>query len=338
MQSYDPRSPTQEFERTPIVIPLNDEEIIDKKVLRIKNGDTYASPCLKNDVNDGFVVSENVIKLSPDSTVAKNLCNDFYDMSLNETLKETDEPLGSSTTSNNCIENNLSLENKEQPAKLLETNFDYVEIGNVDIFEDSEEIFAETTEKSGFELKNLPLFDILNEDPRSPSLGIERTPIVVAKAEEIVKVGNVEEMSDDILIKVLQSTNNEQQNEVKESNGLLIYEDEAIVTDTPKKAKSVGSNSTRTPLSCMKNKGDATHTRSKSANNYDPKKDLTLPIQHVKYVSHIPRLKSLSKQATMGSSISLKNISKTSAIGGDCENTPPHSHRDIWDKDSSIVL
>ncbi|CAH2050277.1 unnamed protein product, partial [Iphiclides podalirius] len=75
-------------------------------------------------------------------------------------------------------------------------------------------------------------------DPRSPTQEferIERTPIVVAKAEEVASLSNVEEMSDDVLIKVLQSKSAEQPND---ANGLLVYEDDTIVTETPKKAIS----------------------------------------------------------------------------------------------------
>ncbi|KAJ8735493.1 hypothetical protein PYW07_007113 [Mythimna separata] len=184
-------------------------------------------------------------------------------------------------------------------------------------------------------------FKILDEDPRSPSIGIERTPIVVAKTEED---SNVETMSDDTLIKVLQNTNSELRQTGaktdKNVNGLLIYEDEmANFNETPKKSKSASNSNSRTPLACMRNKADAGHIRSKSTNTlYDPK-NLKIDSKIPKRVSHIPRLKALHKaNSSAESSISLKSISKAASIGGDCENTPPHSHRDRWDKDNSIVL
>ncbi|CAK1601917.1 unnamed protein product [Parnassius mnemosyne] len=337
LQSYDPRSPTQEFERTPIIIPSHDKNgIIDKNNLRLQTEDTYASPCLKNDFHDSLNTSEDVIKLSPDLIVAKNLCDRFYDISLNETVREIEEPLGSSTISNNAIEENINTVNTEKPTKLLETNFDYTE---TEKFEDSEEIIQneECFEKSDLTLKKIPTYQILDDDPRSPSTGIERTPIVVTKTEEDASDGNVEEMSDDTLIKALQSTNAELYQTSNSIDGILIYEDESVANDTPKIAKSVSINGSRTPLSCMKNKADTDHSRSKSASTYEPKKEKP-PAKHLKHVSHIPRFKALSKQIITGSSVSLKNISKTSVISGDCENTPPHSHRDRWDKDSSIVL
>lgn len=337
LQSYDPRSPTQDFERTPIVIPTFDESGSKKKILRRRNNNSFSSPCLKEDSNDHLDTSDSTIKLSPDLVVAKNLCDGFYDLSLNETLDENEEPLGSSTTSNKCIEEKLSPEKIDQPKVLLETNFDYVELKN-----DNNNVCKELHHTNGdievseIKLKQNPNIKILKNDPRSPSVDIKRTPIVVTKTEDNDSQDNVEEMSDDTLIKVLQSTS--EQTHVSNIDGVMIYEDESAVVTTPKKTRPIHSLGSRTPLSCMKNTTDASHARSKSANNMEKKKELTRTASHLKYVSHIPRLKSLSKQMTSGSSISLKNASKSSSISGDCENTPPQSHRDRWDKDNSIVL
>lgn len=335
LQSYDPRSPTQDFERTPIVISSKDELLREKKLM-LHQCENLASPQLKTEHDENCDSCTEANELSPELIMPKNLCEGFYDMSLNESIKESSGPLGSSTASNDVIESNMSNDEEEKPKTLLETNFEYVE--SDDKFEDSHESPCSKSEEKNEEI---PVFEILDIDPRSPSIGIERTPIVLAKTEEDSGEDNVEEMSDDSLIKVLQNTNVELR-QIKPTNknteGLLIYEDETTnINDTPKKSKSTSNSGSRTPLSCMKNK-DAGHTRSKSANTlYDPKKGSKIP----KRVSHIPRLKSLSKQPNIiptGSSISLKNISKSSSIGGDCENTPPHSHRDRWDKDSSIVL
>ncbi|XP_014356137.2 uncharacterized protein LOC106709011 [Papilio machaon] len=328
LQSYDPRSPTQDFERTPIVLPTIDENGIKKKTSRLQNNNSYASPCLKKDPNDDFETSDSTINLSPDLVVAKNLCDGFYDLSLNETLDENEEPLGSSTTSNKCIEDKLSPDRTDQPKVLLETNFDYVDLKNDDI-EDS---------KLSYTNGEIEEFKILKNDPRSPSVDIKRTPIVVTMTEGNDSQDNVEEMSDDTLIKVLQSTSEQTHVGANNVDGVLIYEDESAVITTPKKTRPIHSLGSRTPLSCMKNTTDASHTRSKSANNLEKKKELTKTASHLKYVSHIPRLKSLSKQITSGSLVSLKNTSKSSSVSGDCENTPPHSHRDRWDKDNSIVL
>ncbi|XP_039759513.1 uncharacterized protein LOC120633374 [Pararge aegeria] len=343
LQSYDPRSPTQDFERTPIVISNNINADTEKMLDKLETN--CGSPSLNNDTveNNNYDSSFEVDRqVSPDLVIPINLFNKFIDLSLNDTLNETDEPLGSSTASKEVIENEISTTNSK-PTELLETNFDCVESENKMIEEGNEVIeTSDCVEISDNEGKIIPLFKILPEDPRSPSIGIERTPIVVAKIEEDVVDGNVEQMSDDSLIKALQNTNTElRQNNVldKNSDGILIYEDETnTLNDTPKKCKSVSSGGSRTPLSCMKNKTDAAHPRSKSTNTlYDAKNKTKLQ----KRVSHIPRLKSLIKQPTYGhtgSSISLKNVTKSSAISGDCENTPPHSHRDIWDKDNSIVL
>ncbi|CAG9796677.1 unnamed protein product [Diatraea saccharalis] len=341
LQSYDPRSPTQDFERTPIVIMAKDE-----KQSRLHE-DSCDSPIFRDDNGIDLDFCEEVSK-NTDSIVPKNLCNEFYDLSLNGTIKESEEPLGSSTASNEAIENNISPNHVEKTAKLLETNFDFCENESNDKFEDSVENIIKVDSMSDNDVKNIPLFKILNDDPRSPSVGIERTPIVVAKTNEKTAISNVEDMSDDSLIKVLQNTNVElRQTGTKphdnNTDGLLIYEDEApSLNDTPKKSKSSSNSGSRTPLSCMKNKTETGHSRSKSANTlFDPKNQNIIQQKLAKRTSHIPRLKSLSKQTkviTTGSTISLKNISRVSVIGGDCENTPPHSHRDRWDKDNSIVL
>lgn len=348
LQSYDPRSPTQDFERTPIVISTKtDEDANDKKTLRHQY-DNCASPVLREDNEYECDSSSEACEKSPDLVVSRNLCEGLFNVTLDDSIKESEEPLGSSTASNEAIENNMSKQIDEKPTMLLETNFDYVESDN-DKFEDSEDNIQNTEDRKAKDdtSTHIPVFKILNEDPRSPSIGIERTPIVVAKIEQNSNDGNVENMSDDTLIKVLQNTNAELRQTVSklENNGegLLVYEDEsAKINDTPKKSKSSSMSGSRTPLSCMKNKADAGHTRSKSANTlYDPKGQQNGLSKIPKRVSHIPRLKCLTKQTKLmpvGSSVSLKNISKTAAIGGDCENTPPHSHRDRWDKDSSIVL
>ncbi|KAL0851266.1 hypothetical protein ABMA28_007102 [Loxostege sticticalis] len=343
LQSYDPRSPSQDFERTPIVISTNnDEDANDKQLLRNQNEINCGSPCLRDDseINDYSIDATR----SPDLVVPKNLCDGFFDMTLNDTIKETEEPLGSSTASKDAIQENIP-PNLEGPTQLLETNFDYVETDS-DKFEDSVENDMKKDEEdySFDEIKGIPQFKILDDDPRSPSVGIERTPIVVSKTSlEESSEENVEEMSDDTLIKVLQSTNAElRQNiakpEDKNSDGLMIYQDESL-NNTPKKSKSTSNSGCRTPLSCMKNKTETGHSRSKSANTlFDPKNQ---KLGNNQRASHIPRLKSLTKQTKLlptGSTVSLKNISRASAISGDCENTPPHSHRDRWDKDNSIVL
>ncbi|KAL4702965.1 hypothetical protein ACJJTC_008743 [Scirpophaga incertulas] len=326
LQSYDPRSPTQDFERTPIVFGTNiDEDSVDKQQLRIQYENTCASPSLHGDIETNFD-SCDVIP-SPELVVPKNLCDGFFDLTLNETIKDTDEPLGSSTASNEALENNMSDINVKKPHKFLETNFEYVEHVNDDTSCDD-------------------VIQILDDDPRSPSLGIERTPIVISKTN-LNKNENVEDMSDDTLIKVLQNTNAELRQTIlkqddKYPEGLLVYEDESTALNmTPKKSIST-SNGCRTPLSCMKNKTDAGHSRSKSVNTlFDPKNQSVIPQKITKRTSHIPRLKSLSKQSkfiTSCSTVSLKNISRSSVISGDCENTPPNSHRDRWDKDNSIVL
>ncbi|XP_026501046.2 uncharacterized protein LOC113404388 [Vanessa tameamea] len=338
LQSYDPRSPTQDFERTPIVLS---SKIEDNQKL-IKENNNFGSPCLNNDTmeNNNYDSSFEINDAKPSLAVPKNLCDGFYDMTLNGTLNETEEPLGSSTASNEVIQNNISKECAE-PSQLLETDFEYIETGT-ETFEDIEEhieINNKDYETPDYDVKNVPLFKILQEDPRSPSIGIERTPIVVSKIEDVSEE-NVEEMSDDSLLKVLQTTKSEPQQK-EDQDGILIYEDESITLDkTPKKSKSASNSGSRTPLSCMKNKADSTHARSKSTNTlYDSINQKVTKSQ--KRISHIPRLKSLTKQSSYigsESSLSLKNISKTMAISGDCENTPPHSHRDRWDKDNSIVL
>lgn len=339
LQSYDPRSPTQEFERTPIIIASKIEDFANERKLRQQNKNNYGSPCLRKDDSDENYDSCAEAQESPDIMLPKNLCNGFLDMTLNEILNDPDEPLGSSTASNEAIENNIS-NGQANLTQLLETSFDYVDSEQ---FPDDQEA---VDDEPKYDLEHIPKYKILNEDPRSPTAEIERTPIVVSKCEDR-KENYVEEMSDDSLIKVLQTANSGLRQSVRSCDGveggLLIYEDESEdVLETPKRPKSGTNSGSRTPLSCMKNK-DATHTRSKSANTIqDNKNQALLPTKNVKKVSQIPRLKCLtksSKSTPNGDTVSLKNaITKLTALGGDCENTPPHSHRDRWDKDNSIVL
>ncbi|XP_063375769.1 uncharacterized protein LOC134663285 [Cydia amplana] len=338
LQSYDPRSPTQDFERTPIVLGLNTEELKDKNMLRVKAIDDCGSPSLHNNStsDDSFVP-----KSIPD-IVPKNLCDGFLNLTFNDTIKDVEEPLGSSTASSDSIEN-ATKDSIDKPKKLLETNFDFDEKIEESIEEYEEDSKESKSNKNNSEDKqkilNFAKFKILPQDPRSPTNGIERTPIVISKVEDKTD-DNVEDMSDDTLIKVLQNTNAELIHGItketgKDSDGILIYEDEEESRETPKKSRSAGSGGSRTPLSCMKNKGDNAHGRSKSVNTLYDDKFIT-----GKKISHIPRLKSLSKSKFIpaASSTSLRSISKAVGVMGDCENTPPHSHRDKWDKDTSIVL
>ncbi|XP_041975100.1 uncharacterized protein LOC121730215 [Aricia agestis] len=323
-QYYDPRSPTQDFERTPIVLSINDDLCKRQEI-----EDHCGSPCLNNDTIEKSEYNKTLIddEISPELIIPKNLCNGFYDMTINESLK-VEEPLGSSTASNEAIEENIESPS-HKPSALLETNFDYVDAS------DNPQLFVEELPELPKvpppDVKNIPLFRILNEDPRSPSVDIERTPIIVPKTEANESEENVEQMSDDSLIKALQNTNTElRQNVAEKKDGILIYEDEAVPCDTPKKSNLI-NNGSRTPLSCMKNKTEAAQAKTKSSKDSN-----TLP----KKVSHIPRLKSLNNPTKMyqnGSTLSLRAISKP-AVAGDCENTPPNSHRGRWDKESSVVL
>ncbi|XP_022117512.2 uncharacterized protein LOC110994903 [Pieris rapae] len=336
LQSFDPRSPTQEFNRTPIVIT---SKTSDSRVEQIFNINSCGSPTLDNTALD-----TSNIHISPPcpELVPKNLCNEFYDLNLSDSLNN-EEPLGSSTASNEVLEN-IS-HGSPKPTQLLETNFDYDENGRMKIGEidQTDEITMKNETLFSLlnpEISDVPIFKLLNDDPRSPSIGIDRTPIVVANHEEPCIEENVEEMSNELLIKVLENSNSETKhinNAEKNSEGIPIYEDIANNSnDTPKKSKSASNDGSRTPLSCMKNKTEPSHGRSKSANTlFDPKSKNGVS-QVRKHVSHIPRLKSLTKPngLLLGSSISLKNAT----MNGDCENTPPHSHRDKWDKESSIVL
>lgn len=342
LQSYDPRSPTQDFERTPIIISSKINDLTnDTENLRLIS-DSCASPVTSKDKDNSCETYMEAKEFSPDLIAPKNLCNGFLDSTFNDTLQDNEEPLRSSTASKETLEANKSNENK--PIKLLETNFDCNEVCDIE-FNSKRNSMSNpySTEVNDSREQCMPVFKILEYDPRSPSIGIERTPLVVPKIDDNDSVDNVEEMSDDTLLKVLQKSNVEIGHGVEaqtNSDGLLVYEDESTdLQNTPKKSKSSSNDGSRTPLSCMKNKADTGHTRSKSANTvFDPKGS---DIKHCKKISHIPRLKSLSKQSKIlpaGSSISLKNISKASIISGDCENTPPHSHRDRWDKDSSVVL
>lgn len=345
LQSYDPRSPTQDFERTPIVIGSKIDGIKNGKKLVKHLSESCESPQLNNTEHDTNCGSYSEVKdPSHEIFVPKDLCNEFCDMSLNGT--NILEVLGSSPASSNIILNKSPITKDHKPTKLLETNFDYVE-GDKEKSEDScNDVESPCDSIIGIDnLRKATVFEILDIDPRSPSIGIERTPLVVAKID-VDRDDNVEEMSDDSLLKVLQSTNAELRQAIsknsKAEEGLLVYEDETTnINDTPRKIKPNSNSGSRTPLSCMKNK-DGAQARSKSANMlFDPKNQKVAVSKIPKRVSHIPRLKSLSKPTKLipaGSSVSLKNISKASSIGGDCENTPPHSHRDRWDKDSSIVL
>lgn len=320
LQSFDPRSPTLEFERTPIV--LNDKKEPRQAV------DEFSSPVCRRNGNYELLV-DNLSSI-------KNVSCGIFNMSIDNSFKEcTEEPLDSSTVSLDATAENISRTEKRLSG-LLETNFDYIET----------EYDATVPNKS----TKANVGGQLDKDPRSPSIDIERTPIVISKEENTQEVPNecnrVESMSDEALLQMLHAVNKNNFRQMHQkinntnSQGLLIYEDDCNQPNTnitPKKKKQPGDTEARTPLSCMKNKASTQHTRSKSA-NMGEKKANVVGSKIPKLVSNI-HSKNAHVKVDSRHNFGFKNSSVMSKHSvAKCENSKPIKRDDCWDHDSSIVL
>lgn len=135
---------------------------------------------------------------------------------------------------------NLSATEVETPCKLLETNF-------------GEEIKTEE-----------------HHDPRSPSIGIERTPIVFDKTNQIEILSNeideqINEMFKEVTEEIKQYTTKVQTNVVEKNT--VVYEDtENVKYSTPHQQQqqdAVIPVNQRTPLSCLGNRGQSKIARAK---------------------------------------------------------------------------
>ncbi|XP_069365082.1 uncharacterized protein [Maniola hyperantus] len=279
----DPRFPYKGINRNPTVVAKmedtlnarNVEELSDYELIKLmqnrytERNKTNVSDKFSDvsiDSNNYYDSSVEEEQKSQDLVLPKKLYYDkFTDLAPNDTLKGTDE---SSTVSNEVNFEKVETEkgNSKEYIREIETVDECIQISE--------------------NVKNIPLFQIIKGDPRSPSIGIERTPVVVAEKKGTLDDENVEETSEDSLVKVLLHiiTVNRPSN-VPDSEGFLIHEDESnSLNNTSKKSKSASSSRSRIPLLCKKNenKNDGTKNKGKQ-----------------KEVSRIPRLESLVKQRNM---------------------------------------
>ncbi|CAK1553937.1 unnamed protein product [Leptosia nina] len=263
--TLDPPCPTQEFELTPIIISSREEKC--KGVQNILLG-SCRSPNLPNIDIDSYTSPE---------IIPKNLCYHCNDMSLSDSLKE-EEPLGSSTASKEAIEKNIS-SNSLTPTVLLETNFDFMENDKVKDLQLS---------ALNPELRHAPVFKILDCDPRSPSVGLDRTPIVVHKKDEL----STEDKAEQVPIKHLQNDNSDVKTtngDSKSSDGILIYEDDSNYLNVTPKSQNLQADLDQTDqmysywhlaLVSLKNaaiKGDCENTSPNShRHNWDKEGSIVL--------------------------------------------------------------
>lgn len=160
---------------------------------------------------------------------------------------------------NESYENMKIKENKVETA-FLETNFDYVK-----------------------DVLQTPMFQHIQhkKDPRSPTVGLKRTPIVFSDAENLeIPDNNDDKESFEEAVVVVTEKIKESIPSKSVSNKIIapkmntqkIYEDgENINLSTPKKTSS--DFGVRTPLSCVAN---TKHMRSKLA--FEPKSVSKVPV------------------------------------------------------------
>lgn len=152
-----------------------------------------------------------------------------------------------------------------------------------------------------------------HDDPRSPSIGIERTPIVFGKSTNLVHMENIskptiddqiDEIFKEVTEEIKQYTSKNHQNNDK----MTVYEEvEDVKYSTPKKQQHIDSVN-RTPLSCLENKT----TGNKTSKHSEIRKLLTNSIK-----------KSTQDENTPEMGMQYQNIVQQKSISGSIKTRIP---------------
>lgn len=339
MNQIDPRSPTLDFQRTPLAVLIKNPELV------AKYNQINADISLNNSnllCNEEANTSHQKINIE---SCQRNLNDELSEHEDNENAEITKPPESALENSAIVESNNIVGENDCRIPGLLETNLDYVET-NLDTVKRKPKPMK--IEKEGQADKNsvhpspigdknaciLKIKNLSKKDPRSPSVSINRTPIVLLDSDQENKI-----QRDEIHSKMQEIFDHnmklQQKRDMKtmESDFLLIYEDnidDKNSTPIRKPALNPKNESSRTPLACMMNVHQANKLISdtpEEKNEITKKSKIPIKIKSAQNIDiHCNKLNS-----------NFQKISKKNLINS-IENTPPKPRQARWDQDNSVIL
>lgn len=375
MNQMDPRSPALDFQRTPLAFIIKNPQLIlehnENTGHFLNESDLQSNETLDNS-NSGIITA-----LAP-----KNLCEDLGNISVSsdfiqEVIRsntETSTEADSLDSEAKCIfeDKNKSVEvisnneNSTPKLGLLETNLDYLET-NLDTVRRRHKIIIKTKNAVKLESLNVPIEaapiaqnpdmkkDLSENDPRSPSVGIDRTPILVTENKTDNKILKSNKKTNSQMKEVFKNNVKLQKKKLldekfqekdsirKITDSLLIYEDVfpniESPTLNPKRVNLPSSDGARTPLACMINIDKSRPNSKQNTPSNENIFDFNIKIDKLANVkSKIPvRVSKGSPPLTLRSS-DMKSMMARRTVPLDSENTPPQPRKACWDTDNSVVL
>lgn len=365
MNQYDPRSPALDFQRTPLAFIIKNPNLILEHNENTSNflneSDLQSNETLDNS-NTGIITT-----LAP-----KNLCEDLGNLSIasdfnldvnTDTSIEADsldcERKSIFEDKNRSVDISCNKNNKPKLG-LLETNLDYLET-NLDTVRRRHKIIIKAKNNVEMESLNVPIEialivpkidkDLSENDPRSPSVGIDRTPILVTENKILKSNKKANSQMKEVFknnVKLQQKKLSDEKFQEKDSirkitDSLLIYEDVfpniESPTLNPKRANIHSSEGARTPLACMINIDKSRPNSKQNTPSNENIFDFNIKIDKSANVkSKIPvRVSKGSPPLTLRSS-DMKSLMARRIVPLDSENTPPQPRKACWDTDNSVVL
>lgn len=368
MSQIDPRSPTLDFQRTPLAVLLKNPELAAKynalnsstalDCSQISNvEETLPALCQRNldsalaDLSIAPVQNEDVepnlecaseIPLLLDSNNQTDLCVnripglletnlDYIETDLDtvkrkkkKTLKLISDPTTPVQNEHEILSSEgNSLDSEEMSPKSEETS-----PKSEEITPKSEEMCPQLEDSESPVNKHiLKIKDLSDKDPRSPSIGINRTPIVlVENREDSSERAEIHAKMQQVFDNNMKLQQKWTENKIQDPEFLLIYEDNLENKISTPIKKSSKNEACRTPLACMMN------TQGQSRNT--PVKTHTLPKK-----SKIPvKVKSIDCFMDDHLNMNAQDFTKKSRLIDSIENTPPKAHHARWDQDKSVLL
>ncbi|XP_077302494.1 protein msb1l isoform X2 [Arctopsyche grandis] len=334
MNQIDPRSPTLDFQRTPLAVLIKNPELMAKynqinADISLNNSNLFCNEEANISHQNNNIES---CQRNLDDELSEHIDNE------NAEVPKASNPHESTPECSAIVESdNIVGENDCRVPGLLETNLDYIETNLDTVKRKPKSVAVEKGEQADIGDKNACILKIKNlskKDPRSPSVGINRTPIVLLDSDQENKI-----QRDEVHSKMQEIFDHnmklQQKRDMKtlESDFLLIYEDtidNENSTPIRKPALNPKNESSRTPLACMMN----VHQTNKLISDIpeeknDNTKKSKIPIK-IKSAQNIDiHCKKLNPN--------LQKISKRNLINS-IENTPPKPRQARWDQDNSVIL
>lgn len=380
MSQIDPRSPTLDFQRTPLAVLLKNPELMEKynslnasaalDCSQISNVEAPVS-CQLNldtvlaDLSIALVENEDVeceSNLESSSEIALPLDSSDSNIQLDEHVNrvpglletnldyiETDLDTVKRKKTLKCVsnltsptQNGLSLSHSEESSTNLEDmspKSEDMSLKPEDMSPTSEEMSPKSEEispksedsESPTNKLTLKIKNLSDKDPRSPSVGINRTPIVLLEnKEDSLQRAEIHSKMQEIFDNNMKLQQKRIDNKLPDCSQdfLLIYEDnlENKISTPIKKSSNNKNEACRTPLACMMNTHQTKLRNSPVITHMIPKK------------SKIP-VKVKAENCFMDEKLNtnIEKFTKKNLIDS-IENTPPKARQARWDQDKSVLL